>query len=381
VHRPPHRTVRRLLASAILFAVAGWTAARAASEVLTPEAWDAAVRAAGVDPGEIENPIGFTPEMEEFANRIAGSGTDRERLDRLQQYLFDERHLQFDYENSFTLTARQAWARQGGNCVSFTNLFIALARSIGIPVQAALFHREGNPEMDGDLRIFNTHMAAGYRDGNHIIVFDFFYLRREREFGFHLIDDLSNTGVYLSNRGTAALRGGDTAEALLQLRRAVAIAPDFGSAHGNLGVVRRRTGDLDGALASHLTAQRLEPFDHRVLGNLRRTLSDWTDRFTRENPAWTTEGTTARRVVLGLRELSRGANREACRLLEEAVDIDAGSGSARAAHALCLFVRGKARAARRALAMAERLDWDGREVLRIRQVFTEVESVRTRGRR
>jgi Flp pilus assembly protein TadD len=177
------------------------------------------------------------------------------------------------------------------------------------------------------------------------------------------------------------LRSGDTEEALRQLRRAVAIAPDFGSAHGNLGVVRRRTGDLDGALASHLTAERLEPFDHRVLGNLRRTLSDWTDRFAEENPAWTTEGTTARRVVLGLRELVRGANREACRMLEEAIDIDAGSGAARAAHALCLFVRGKTRAARRGLAMAERLDENGREVRRVREVFTEVERLRTRGRR
>lgn len=381
MHRPPHRIAPRFVLPALLLALAAPPVARAASAVLTQPEWERAVREAGVDPEAIDNPIGFTPEMQEFARRIAGSGTDRERLDRLQQYLFDERHLRFDYENSFTLTARDAWTRQGGNCVSFTNLFIALARSIDIPVQAALFHREGNPEMDGDLRIFNTHMAAGYRDGNQIVVFDFFYLRREREFGFHLIGDLDNTGVYLSNRGTAALRSGDTGEALRLLGMAVAVAPGFGSAHGNLGVVRRRTGDLDGALVSHLTAQRLEPFDHRVLGNLRRTLSDWTDRYALEHPAWTVEGTTAGRVVAGLRELARGANREACRMLEEAIDIDAGSGSARAAHVLCLVVRGKSRAARRAMAMAERLDDEGTDVLRVRGILDEVERLRTGRRR
>lgn len=374
----PQTVSAYLAASAVAMTLGCAGAVRAADDVLTQPAWDRAVRAAGVDPDAIENPIGYTPEMREFALRISGAGNDRDRLDRLQEYLFNERHLRFDYENSHTLTARAAWTRQGGNCVSFTNLFIALARAIDIPVQAALFHREGNPEMDGDLRIFNTHMAAGYRDGSQIIVFDFFYLRREREFGFHLIDDLTNTGVYLSNRGTTALREGDVDEAIRLLEMATAVAPSFGAAHGNLGVVRRRTGDLDGALASHLTAQRLEPFDHRVLGNLRRTISDWTDRYAVEHPAWRTEGTTAWRIVRGMRDLSRGANREACDLLEDAADLDAASGDARAAHALCLAVRGKSRASRRALAQAARVEPDSIEVRRVQAVFREFERIRSR---
>jgi len=356
----------------VLVAAAAAPAARAASDVLTQEQWEAAVARLGVDPSSIQNPVAFDEEMRRFADRVAGAGTVRERLDRLQQHLFNDRRLAFDYLSDRTLTASDAWRRQGGNCVSFTNLFIALARSIGLPVQAALFHHAGNPEMDGDLRVFNTHMAAGIRSGDQVVLFDFFYLRREREFGFHLIDDLTNTGVYLSNLGTAALRDGEVEEAERLLVLATRIAPRFASAHGNLGVVRRRRGDIDGALAAHLAARDLEPFDHRVLGNLRRTISDWTDRYVAEHGDADGDAGPHAAVAAALRELARGADREACARLDRLARAHRGVGSAHAARALCLMTRGKNRAARAALDRGARAEPGEAEIERLRGVLAAV---------
>lgn len=68
------------------------------------------------------------------ARAAAGEGTDRERLKSLQQFLFDEERFPFEYETRGTYGAQEAFRLRRGNCVSFTSLFIALGRSLGIPL-------------------------------------------------------------------------------------------------------------------------------------------------------------------------------------------------------------------------------------------------------
>ena len=58
-----------------------------------------------------------------------------------------------------------------GNCVAFTNLFIAMSRAIGIPVRAAILRREPASEREGDLILINTHVVAAYVHGSRTVVF------------------------------------------------------------------------------------------------------------------------------------------------------------------------------------------------------------------
>lgn len=308
--------------------------------------------------------------------RVTGTGSERDRLERLAQHLFNDRHLQFAYDNDNTLTAHQAFARQGGNCVSFSNLFVALARSIDIPAQAALFRRRGNPEIEGDLMVFNTHMAAGWRDEGVVQLFDFFRLREERKYGYRLIDDLWNTGVYLSNRGTTALRRGELDDAERFLGYATRIAPRFAPAHGNLGVVLRRRGDIEGALVAHLRALELEPFHPQVLGNARRLIGDiadlWEDGRRGEPDAAGTEATLApveRRAIEGLRELARGNREGALARVREARRIDPSHPAPRLAEAIVHLVAGRRGPAGRDLRAAAKLSPDDPGVRRYRRVY------------
>ncbi len=235
---------------------------------LTHDRWEAEVRARGVDPRVVGNPLLVTEGMREFASRMAGTGAPNERLDRLQRALFDERTFPFSYENRGNFTAAEAFYRRQGNCLSFTNLFVALGRSLGIPITTALVTRVRGSEREGDLIVVNTHVIAVLAYPGGFYVYDFERSRSDHPRAFVPLDDMWITALYLNNRGAEELRAGRADAAGVLFDNAVKLVPTFAGAWGNLGVARRRLGDTDAALAAYAEALRLEPGNPTVLTNL-----------------------------------------------------------------------------------------------------------------
>lgn len=230
--------------------------------------WEGALRSRGVDPGTTVNPIAITPEMRAFAEEHGRGSTRLEQLARLQSALFDPANFTFDYDSKATLTAREAFERRRGNCVAFTNLFIALARSRGILVRLAFAIRDPSSERSGDLVFVNNHVIAAFPYGSRVSIYDFYQLRRDEVVGVRLLDDFWIAAVYHNNLAVSLLREGDLASAGRQLERTVTLAPEFAGAWGNLGVVRRRLGDVDGALEAYRRSLAIAPRDPAVLYNL-----------------------------------------------------------------------------------------------------------------
>jgi Flp pilus assembly protein TadD len=83
-----------------------------------------------------------------------------------------------------------------------------------------------------------------------------------------LLDDFELAALYVNNRAVEALSRGDYAAAESGLAAVVRLAPKFVGAHGNLGVLRRRRGDVDGALDAYRTALAIDPRNPAVLANL-----------------------------------------------------------------------------------------------------------------
>jgi len=261
--------VKRLLTIMVL---AGLTVACASTGsraiFLTQDQWAAAVRERGVDPDRIPNPLYVTDEMRRAAAELAGYGSSVERLNRLQQSLFDNDRFPFSYETRGTLTAAEAYYRRQGNCLSFTNLFVALGRSIGIPVTTALVLRARGSEQEGDLIVVNTHVVATLATTGENVYYDFQRSRRQEPVAVRTLGDLWITALYLNNLGSDELRAGHSAAALKYFEDAVKLAPDFGPAWGNLGVARRRAGDVSGAFDAYREALALDPDNPTILANL-----------------------------------------------------------------------------------------------------------------
>lgn len=241
----------------------------AAATAQAADPWSKAMSKRGVDPAVAENPIAITPEIRAAADAFAGgTGGTVDQLRRIQNALYDRSRFTFDYDAERTLTAAEALAARSGNCVAFTNLFIAMARARGLSVKAGYVTPRSAGRREGDLVYVNTHVVAVYALHDRAVVFDFYRVREDPSTRIRLLDDFELAALYLNNHAVEALRRDDFAKASALLDAVVKLAPGFAPGYGNLGVLRRRAGDTAGALDAYRRALELSPRDPTVLGNL-----------------------------------------------------------------------------------------------------------------
>ncbi len=363
MHPPSPRAARALrlpLFAAALFAAlpALVPAPPAAAADRRELAWESAVRERGLDPTVLANPLAITPEMRDVARLVAGGGDGAEQLQRLQAYLFDQESFPFTYDARATLTAAEAFAQRRGNCVAFTNLFIALGRTLGVPLRAALI-TTGDSEVDEGLVVVNNHLVAVHRLLDRTMVYDFSTSRGRAPVGLDVLDDLWLTAIFLNNLGVEALRAGDYPTAAGRLETAIRLVPEFIGPYGNLGVARRLQGDTDGAFEIYRRALDLDPHSPAVLANLARLYQALgrEDEAVEALQAADLDAAPAHVLVArGNIELSRGRPKEAMRLYKRARRADPKLATPWVAIARLELQQGRPAAARRALAKALGLD-------------------------
>lgn len=228
-----------------------------------------ALEARGLDPATVVDPLGVTPEMAEWARAVTrGNCSQLARLHRLQVALFDPGQFPFEYDRSLNLTAAEAFHQRRGNCLAFTVLFVALGRSVGVPVQLYRAERVLRVAREEDLVVLNRHVVAGLPLAAAIKVFDF-QVDSEIAYGhFEPLPDRSASAMYHTNIGVRLLRDGDLDPARRHLEIATLLDPALASAWVNLGVARRRGGDVEGAMSAYAQALVAEPGNASALTNI-----------------------------------------------------------------------------------------------------------------
>ena len=218
----------------------------------TTERWKEVVAGGQAETVSPDYPLDVTPEMVQLAREAAGRGKPHQKLQALQDYLFDPDRFPFEYERDGTYTAIEAFNRRRGNCVAFTMLFIALGRSAGVRVQPALLKTVHEKEREGELIVVNNHVVAVLKQARGVLMYDFARSRESAPVGMRLLDDYWITAIYLNNLGVEDLRAGRLERARERLEMAVAMAGDFSMAYNNLGVVYRRLGEHQKALNAYV---------------------------------------------------------------------------------------------------------------------------------
>jgi Flp pilus assembly protein TadD len=256
---------------AMLLAAAGQVWGGAGEEVFGYDAWRQAVEELDIDPNQVVFPFQLTDDMAAWAEEVIRGHRNQAqevRLEVLQLAFFDPGEFEFEYDVVKTLTAEEAFAARHGNCMSFTSLFIALSRSLGMPTFLVSVKRQPEVIKDEGLVVVNRHVVAGFRSPSKVHLFDFYVTNTSPHTSQRVLDDLEASAIYHTNIGGAAIRDGDLEEAVRNLEIAVVLAPRWAPAWVNLGVARARLDKTEEAFAAFQRALEVEPGNSSAFVNL-----------------------------------------------------------------------------------------------------------------
>ncbi|MBW1880972.1 MAG: tetratricopeptide repeat protein [Deltaproteobacteria bacterium] len=227
------------------------------------------VTAVGLSADVVIFPFETTPEMEAWARKATRmTTTPLDRLEALQLALFNPRTFAFTYDRAATLTAREAFTTHRGNCLAFTSLFIALARSVGVDARMVSVQRVVDVSLEDDLVVLTRHVVAGYEYMGRMHLYDFTFEEEAPALAYAVVDDRVASSMLHGNRGAASLLAGQVAEAQVDLEIATRLTPERPTAWVNLGVARRRGGDLVGAIDAYKRSLELDAGNGAALANL-----------------------------------------------------------------------------------------------------------------
>lgn len=220
----------------------------------------ASLRQRGLDPAQIIVPFALTDEMKAWAHANVPTGRSADdRLKALLQALIAKAGLQLEYESDRTATAAEVFGDHKANCLAFANLFLGMARELGLAVYFVEVRDLQNFIREGDLVIVSGHVTAGFGPPEQRTLLDFTLGQTASYRQISPISDLRAIAMYYSNRGARMLRDNDVDSARRWLETAVAIDPELAGGWVNLGVARRRTGDEAGAEAAYRKALEADP--------------------------------------------------------------------------------------------------------------------------
>jgi Flp pilus assembly protein TadD len=193
---------------------------------------------------------------------------ESERVNQLLDFIFIK--LRLSYQVSPTLDAVSTFRTGKGNCLSFVNLFVGMARDVGLNpfyVEVMDYQRWNHHE---GLVISEGHIVAGmYLDGK-LKTFDFIPNGEKTYRRFRPISDLTAVAHFYNNLGAEALIAGNLGEARRLVTLSTQLAPKFPNGLNNLGVCLLRGGDREGALQQYDLALAADPGNSMVMTNVLR---------------------------------------------------------------------------------------------------------------
>jgi tetratricopeptide (TPR) repeat protein len=213
--------------------------------------------------------LALSPEMGRFLARRIKPGLVRSvRLQALLDVIFSDDGLKITYGNSRTRTAIETFEERSGNCLSFTLMFVAMARHLGLRAYFREVDEVTSWDQRGEVVITERHMFAEVEADNNVVQVDFLpagakVYRATRRVGTPRV-----YAHYYSNLGVEKLTAGRAVESIALFERALEHDPQFSQALVNLGVAHRHTGQPRRAEESLLRALELDSRELAAASNL-----------------------------------------------------------------------------------------------------------------
>jgi len=292
--------VAKLLAGAVVLVLASGCATASAGRTPTDE-WVDEARAEGL---VLESPLRLSPQIRSLAREKVGyAGTEKSRLLKVVRFLAEADGLAFQYQTQSSLTAEKAFAARRGDCMSYANLLVALARSLDVPVRFVRITQLPVTWEAGGRFFESSHMAVALgrnASWDQAVIVDFGSIHTS-PWRFSLYDDVSDAEAFVLFQNNVAVQrmlSGDVKHAEEILRFFHQHSPRTPEVPNNLSLVLLQTGHdreaLDLLEASVEQFPRFRPLFANAVSAARRmgdeelakTLEGRGRELLEDEPAW-----------------------------------------------------------------------------------------------
>ncbi len=244
-----------------------------------------------------EEVLAVSPEMQDFLDaHVSRRAAEFLRLRRLGQVILDEGTFGLEYDET-TRTASKTFEARRGNCLSFSNMFVAMARNVGLEAhfqevdippdwsfenETFVLNRHVNVVVDPAGGVSRRRVRLGSLIGSraeaneHVVDFNMDDFRAS--YDRRRISDARALAHFYNNMAVERMQVGDTASALSYFRMATGSDPEFSPAWTNLGTLYMRKSHSAHAEAAYLQALRADERDFVAISNLARLYERRGDR-------------------------------------------------------------------------------------------------------
>jgi len=196
----------------------------------------------------LESPLQLAPETRTLLHQKVGyAGTEKSRLLKVVRYMADAEGLSFQYQTQSSYTAEKALHARRGDCMSYSNLLVAMARTLDVPVRFVRITQLPVSWEAGGRFFESSHMAVALgREAawDQAVVVDFGNTHTS-PWRFSLYDDLTDEDafvLYQNNVAVQRMLAGDMVTAERILRFFHERAPRIPEVANNLSLVLLQTG-------------------------------------------------------------------------------------------------------------------------------------------
>jgi tetratricopeptide (TPR) repeat protein len=210
-----------------------------------------------------------TPEMREFTERYARKGEGEAGKAWMLAYAsLDPYLLDFDYDPLVTLPADEAFRKGRGNCLTFSAMFVAMAREAGLHAwfQEVILPPEWSAV--NETLLVSKHVNAVIIEWGSRYVIDVSRRKTTPLETTRRLSDEEALAQFYNNLGAEALVQNELARAHAYFSKALEARPGLAYVWSNLGVVFRRNGQIADAMHAYRAAIDLDPAQGVALNNL-----------------------------------------------------------------------------------------------------------------
>ncbi len=252
----------------------------------------------------LEAPLRVSPQVHRLVrDKVGYAGTEKSRLLTLVRFISESEGLGFQYQTQSSLTADKAYSAHRGDCMSYANLLVTLARTLDVPVRFVRITQLPVTWEAGGRFFESSHMAVALgRDAawDQAVIVDFGNVHTS-PWRFSLYDDVSDDEAFVLFQNNVAVQrmlAGDVTTAERILRFLQDHAPRAPEVANNLSLVLLQTGrDREAMDLLEVSVERFPRFRplfanavqaaHR-LGDepLARTLEARGRELLEDEPAW-----------------------------------------------------------------------------------------------